>query len=489
MLFCQASACHAGARTALRARRRFHASFSSLSPASGDPVWRQLPGAPAGVSAVARLPAGGASVSATTAGAPESSPSHRRNPHETGGGAPAGAVSYETLAGIPWMSRGRLCSVVEAVTERGPYDVATWNKLLCRAAAISASLSAQDIGRLVVSMAKVKYFHPGLLRKLARLAQQRIEEADALACSGILYSYSSLNCYDPALFQAVCSRLKKREVMRGCQLFPLSLALSACVREKIVDEEFFLAAGERLSELLPGCKLSDHQSVALILNGLARLFNLQQQAKFSRAGAPAQDASGEDTPSAAASAAAQLDLKDLLWKISSSLPPLLPAMNLQSLTVVLNALSRLRSLCAVPPEVIALTCDALAPRAHKLTALQAVIVLNALAKLRLGGQTELVEAVLGQLRERAHHLPPQAVCLTIKALSALRLKDRRLEEELERQVCLTFHHFSTAEVAMLKAACWRWPHVPASLENFLNEESGEAPDAEAMSPEADRPPL
>ncbi|KYK70059.1 hypothetical protein TGPRC2_310200 [Toxoplasma gondii TgCatPRC2] len=388
------------------------------------------------------------------------------------GAEPPGAVSYETLAGIPWMSRGRLCSVLEEVAERGPYDVATWNKLLCRAEAISASLSVRDIGRLVVGMAKVKYYHPSLLRKFSFFARRQIQDADALACSGLLHSYSTLNCFDPKLYEVVCNRMQKREVMHACKLFPLSLALSACVREKFVHEGLFLAAGECLSELLPACKPSDQQSVALILNCLARLFNLRQQQKLARRRDSAEPIESQLAASPSETAADQehLDLKELLGKIACSLPPLLPTMNLQSLTLVLNAFSRLRSLCAAPPEVVLLTCETLMPRASKLTALQAVTVLNALVKLRLGGETDLLEAVLGQLRERAHHLTPQGVCLTVKALSILRLKDRRLEEELERQVCLTFHHFSAAEVSSLRAACQGWAYMPPSLERLLNED-------------------
>ncbi|KEP62874.1 UNVERIFIED_CONTAM: hypothetical protein HHA_310200 [Hammondia hammondi] len=388
------------------------------------------------------------------------------------GAEPPGAVSYETLAGIPWMSRGRLCSVLEEVAERGPYDVATWNKLLCRAEAISTSLSVRDIGRLVVGMAKVKYYHPSLLRKFSFFARRQIQDADALACSGLLHSYSTLNCFDPKLYEDVCNRMQKRDVMHACKLFPLSLALSACVREKFVHEGLFLAAGERLSELLPACKPSDQQSVALILNCLARLFNLRQQQKLARrrdSGEPIESQLAT-SPTDTAADQEHLDLKELLGKIACSLPPLLPTMNLQSLTLVLNAFSRLRSLCAAPPEVVLLTCETLVPRASKLTALQAVTVLNALVKLRLGGETDLLEAVLGQLRERAHHLTPQGVCLTVKALSILRLKDRRLEEELERQVCLTFHHFSAAEVSSLRAACQGWAYVPPNLERLLNED-------------------
>ncbi|CBZ55003.1 hypothetical protein NCLIV_054300 [Neospora caninum Liverpool] len=490
--------------------------------------------------------------------------------------APPGAVSYETLAGIPWMSRGRLCTVLEEVAERGPYDVTTWNKLLCRAEAISASLSVRDIGRLVVGMAKVKYYHPSLLRKFSLLARRHIHEADAFACAGILHSYSTLNYFDAKLFEAVSKHLQKREVMDGCKLFPLSLALSACVREQFVDRRLFLAAGERLSELLPECKSNDQQSVALILNCLARLFNLQQQPKApspASRDAPAEPVETQPVPPAESRTdGQQLDLKELLGKIASSLPRLLPTMNLQSLTLVLNAFSRLRSLYAVPvrsfsrpadgpvcrpcqgqtmtqtavyvpishlprsprrqthaklpwprpaypragrqleeppkcasgvldvlmfslshvcalhcptlqPAVAVLTCETIVPRANKLTALQAVTVLNALVKLRLGGETDLLEAVLQQVRERAHHLTPQGVCLTVKALSVLRLKDQKLEEELERQVCLTYHHFSTAEVASLRAACQRWAHVPPSLERLLKEGRGAEADAEKPCPD------
>ncbi|PHJ25455.1 hypothetical protein CSUI_000688 [Cystoisospora suis] len=391
---------------------------------------------------------------------------------------PLAAVSPETLAGIPWMSRGRLCSIVEEVTERGPYDVTTWNKLLCRAEAISGSLSARDIGRLVVCMAKVNYFQPSLLSKLARQVLQGINDADGLTCSGLLHGFSRLNRFDAKLFHAASRRLQETGVMRQCSLFSLSLALSACLRHKFVDEGLFVAAGNHMAELLPTCNAADQQSVALLLNCFARLFNMQQRRQATEEDlqlVPLRTSSGLSEPSSLEKAEREsvVNFQDILTNICAALPPLLPKMNLQSLTLVLNALSRLRSFRCTPAEVLAAVCDLIEAQAKRLSALQALTVLNALVKLRASSETELLEAVLLQLRDRAHHLNPRDICLTIKCLTALRMKDQRLEEELEGQIFLTLHHFSPEEVTALTVACSRWTDAPSRLRQFLAEKSRE----------------
>ncbi|SBS85317.1 conserved Plasmodium protein, unknown function [Plasmodium ovale curtisi] len=122
-------------------------------------------------------------------------------------------VSYDTLAGIPWMSHSRITNVFERVSNEGPYDKITWEKLSERAIKICKSFSVKEIGRILYACSKVKYRNIKIIYKFTeKIKKKEIEKVDFLACAHICHALNSLNYMDKNLYESLLSRILKLQI-------------------------------------------------------------------------------------------------------------------------------------------------------------------------------------------------------------------------------------------------------------------------------------
>ncbi|SBT33824.1 conserved Plasmodium protein, unknown function [Plasmodium ovale wallikeri] len=151
-------------------------------------------------------------------------------------------VSYDTLAGIPWMSHSRITNIFERVSNEGPYDKITWEKLSERAIKICNSFSVKEIGRILYACSKVKYRNIKIIYKFTeKIKKKEIEKVDFLACAHICHALNSLNYIDKNLYELLLSRILKLQISDNS--FSVILTLNAyakhcnddCFRELAFD--------------------------------------------------------------------------------------------------------------------------------------------------------------------------------------------------------------------------------------------------------------
>ncbi|GAW80217.1 hypothetical protein, conserved [Plasmodium gonderi] len=135
-------------------------------------------------------------------------------------------VSYDTLAGIPWMSHSRITKTFERVSNEGPYDKITWEKLSERANKICDSFDIKEIGRILYAYSKVKYRDVKIIYKfIERIKNQDIKNMDLLGCAHICHSLNTLNYFDRKLFEMILSQFMRLPI--GDNSFPLVITLNA----------------------------------------------------------------------------------------------------------------------------------------------------------------------------------------------------------------------------------------------------------------------
>ncbi|CRG96702.1 conserved Plasmodium protein, unknown function [Plasmodium gallinaceum] len=135
-------------------------------------------------------------------------------------------VSYDTLAGIPWMSHSRITKIFERVSDEGPFDKITWEKLSERANKIYNSFDIKEIGRILYAYSKVKYRDAKIIYKLTeKIKNKEIHKIDLLGCAHICHALNNLNYFDRKLFELIFSKIMKLEINNNS--FPVIITLNA----------------------------------------------------------------------------------------------------------------------------------------------------------------------------------------------------------------------------------------------------------------------
>ncbi|KAL8437579.1 hypothetical protein Efla_000442 [Eimeria flavescens] len=173
-------------------------------------------------------------------------------------------VSFETLAGIPWMSAGRLCRVAEAVAVRGPYDQNTWTQLIARAEMVLPSLTLTHLARLSTACLRT---NPNI--------RSLVAQAGARDVCAVLQALSGLECLDSQLFDLLANRLSEPDVIKDCRFFQLAFALNALAAARVLNPQALAAAARSLEPASLDPQQANPQSYALLLNALAR-FHMEE---------------------------------------------------------------------------------------------------------------------------------------------------------------------------------------------------------------------
>ncbi|CRG99364.1 conserved Plasmodium protein, unknown function [Plasmodium relictum] len=135
-------------------------------------------------------------------------------------------VSYDTLAGIPWMSHSRITKIFERVSDEGPFDKITWERLSERTSKICNSFDIKEIGRILYSYSKVKYRDAKIIYKLTeKIKNEEIHKIDLLGCAHICHALNNLNYFDKRLFELIFSKVMKLEINNNS--FPVIITLNA----------------------------------------------------------------------------------------------------------------------------------------------------------------------------------------------------------------------------------------------------------------------
>lgn len=179
-------------------------------------------------------------------------------------------VSYDTLAGIPWMSHSRITKISERVSREGPYDKITWEKLSERIKAISSSFNVIEIGRILQAYATVQYRDVKLIHKLIEEIKKKeaVKEMDLLACASICHALNNLNFMDKELFHLLFATIKKLDINKYSS-FPIVIIQNAY--SKHCNEKSFRHMALQL--LLFFFKHFDKYKVHCTPQGLAMLLN------------------------------------------------------------------------------------------------------------------------------------------------------------------------------------------------------------------------
>ncbi|ANQ07244.1 Uncharacterized protein PCOAH_00017640 [Plasmodium coatneyi] len=138
------------------------------------------------------------------------------------------SVSHDTLAGIPWMSHSRITKTIERVSNEGPYDRITWERLSERANKISNTFDTKEMGRILHAYSKVNYRDVKIILKFSeKIKKGDIHKMDMLACAHICHSLNALNYFDRKLFELILSQFMKLPVGNNTNSFPLIVTLNA----------------------------------------------------------------------------------------------------------------------------------------------------------------------------------------------------------------------------------------------------------------------
>ncbi|SOV22520.1 conserved Plasmodium protein, unknown function [Plasmodium sp. DRC-Itaito] len=123
-------------------------------------------------------------------------------------------VSYDTLAGIPWMSHSRITKITERVCEEGPYDNITWSKLSERIYKICDSFHMKEIGRILYAYSKVRYRDIRIIYKLIeQIKNKEIYNIDLLSCAHVCHALNNLNYLDKNLFELFVKNIKNIKIL------------------------------------------------------------------------------------------------------------------------------------------------------------------------------------------------------------------------------------------------------------------------------------
>lgn len=141
------------------------------------------------------------------------------------------SVSYDTLAGIPWMSHSRITKICERVSCEGPYDKITWQKLSERIKRISKSLDLIEIGRILQSYSKVHYRDVKMLYILIEeiKKKEKLAHLDLLGCASICHALNNLNFKDNELFHIIFLKIKELQINKHSS-FPIIIIQNAYCR-------------------------------------------------------------------------------------------------------------------------------------------------------------------------------------------------------------------------------------------------------------------
>ncbi|KJP88651.1 hypothetical protein AK88_01731 [Plasmodium fragile] len=137
-------------------------------------------------------------------------------------------VSHDTLAGISWMSHSRITKTIERVSNEGPYDRITWDKLSERANNISDTFDTKEMGRILHAYAKVNYRDVKMILKFSeKIKKGHVHKMDMLACAHICHSLNVLNYFDKKLFELILTQFMKLPIGENSNSFPLIVTLNA----------------------------------------------------------------------------------------------------------------------------------------------------------------------------------------------------------------------------------------------------------------------
>ncbi|EUD67976.1 hypothetical protein C922_01588 [Plasmodium inui San Antonio 1] len=138
------------------------------------------------------------------------------------------SVSHDTLAGIPWMSHSRITKTIERVSNEGPYDRITWERLSERANKISDTFDMKEMGRILYAYSKVNYRDLKIILKFSeKIKKGHVHKMDMLACAHICHSLNVLNYFDRKLFELILSQFLKLPVVHNSNSFALIVTLNA----------------------------------------------------------------------------------------------------------------------------------------------------------------------------------------------------------------------------------------------------------------------
>ncbi|KMZ81417.1 hypothetical protein PVIIG_02844 [Plasmodium vivax India VII] len=138
------------------------------------------------------------------------------------------SVSHDTLAGIPWMSHSRITKTIERVSNEGPYDRITWERLSERANKIINTFNIKEMGRILQAYSKVNYRDVKIILKFTeKIKKGDVHKMDMLACAHICHSLNALNYFDRKLFELILLQFLKLPVGDNSNAFPLIVTLNA----------------------------------------------------------------------------------------------------------------------------------------------------------------------------------------------------------------------------------------------------------------------
>ncbi|KAL8451199.1 hypothetical protein Emag_002837 [Eimeria magna] len=411
-------------------------------------------------------------------------------------------VSFETLAGIPWMSAGRLCRVAEAVAARGPYDQNTWAQLIARAEMVLPSLSLKHLARISSACLRVSWrpaaFFAVAFKRNPNL-KTLIAEGEARDLCAILQALSGLECLDTRLFKLLADRLSEPEVFRECRFFQFAFALNALAAAKVLHPRILVAAGALLDLTSREAEEVKPQSFALFLNALSRFHEeelflrriilhqrqqeeLQLQQQQQQQQAPLADVEliqqslDKCIEKALTYCKVQQPLaegfKEERWQEqqqqeqgspqgqqkqqqTTPLVVLLQQLDARGCCLALAALSRLQrreGFAVVAAAAAAATASRVSEHLSRLTAQQTATLLNSISKFQQISPSLTAELLL-HLRPRVKHLDPTGCVSALSALRRLRIsREDSLTEELQRQAAGQLH-----------LCDWRTLHCLASI--------------------------
>ncbi|CXI32323.1 conserved Plasmodium protein, unknown function [Plasmodium berghei] len=135
-------------------------------------------------------------------------------------------VSYDTLAGIPWMGHSRITNIFERISNEGPFDKITWERLSERTDKIYNSFNSKEIGRILYSYSKVGYRDIKIIYKfIEKIKYKEIDKTDLLSFAHICQALNNLNYFDKQFFEIALSRILKIKIDNNS--FPIIVILNA----------------------------------------------------------------------------------------------------------------------------------------------------------------------------------------------------------------------------------------------------------------------
>eukprot|EP00929_Paragymnodinium_shiwhaense_P047410 TRINITY_DN24050_c0_g1_i1.p1 TRINITY_DN24050_c0_g1~~TRINITY_DN24050_c0_g1_i1.p1 ORF type:complete len:441 (+),score=106.29 TRINITY_DN24050_c0_g1_i1:318-1640(+) len=326
---------------------------------------------------------------------------------------------------------------MQRVSINGPHDTGVWRRLVARADVIAHSFTAKQAALVLSAMARARHRDESFLRRFCvRFVPALVPTSELIDLCGMLSSLSLLGTYSEETYNLMAKRAAESAPLMDAR--QLSLVANAFSRVNHIDQHLF----ERLLAQVPR-KLGQFEArdVAVLLNALA---SMSSGARASEAAVAEGD--GTQVP----------DTTQNLEAIALRLPELLPAADLHSLTLILNAFAQLRF--AQKDALDLLTEELLASpeRLERLSPRQLAMVMNAAAKLHLF-DPKLLDALSLRIQVRARDLDAQGLCVIANASAKLRLGietfaalytqvPRRLGQLSGRQLAMLCHAWAKAHV-------------------------------------------